>query len=225
MKLLKLKIIFLAAVMFLPAGCFNSKKSAVADAFENFSGPCVLYVSKKNFTLEVFNRDLQSLAVYRIAYGKNKDRGPKRYEGDNRTPEGILHVTEILSMDAGKKSPAYRKLKKMNEYYFTAAHGHHRVGKPKVDLGDNAFGPRFFLLSYPRKEDIEAFEELDKKGLVPPYKGRKATAGGGIAIHGNNEPESMGHLASGGCIRMLNNDIVEMDQYIRIGTPVIISPD
>jgi len=204
-------------------GCFNSKKSAVSDAFKTFKGPYLIYVTKKTFILEVFDRNMRVLETYRIALGKNRDLGAKRYEGDNRTPEGTYHITEILSMDAGKKSPAYRKLKQMNSVHFKASHGHHRFGHPGVDLGKNAYGPRFFRIDYPLAKDIREFEKLKEKGLVPDYKGRKATAGSGIAIHGNNEPESIGNPASSGCIRMLNDDIVEMDAYIRIGTPVIIS--
>ncbi len=216
---------FLLFVIFFAApGCFNSKKSAVSHAFKNFKGPYVIYVTKKAYTLEVFDRNMRAVESYRIALGKNPDLGPKRYEGDNRTPEGTYHIAEILSMDAEKKSPAYRKLKQMNNVFFKASHGHHRFGRPGVDLGENAYGPRFFMIDYPLAKDLKEFEKLKNKGLVPDYRGRKATAGSGIAIHGNNEPESIGNPASSGCIRMLNDDIVEMDQYIRIGTPVIISP-
>ena len=49
--------------------------------------------------------------------------------------------------------------------------------------------------------------------------------GGGIAIHGNNDPDSIGHLATSGCIRMLNDDVIELEQFIQIGTPVYIVPD
>jgi lipoprotein-anchoring transpeptidase ErfK/SrfK len=39
-------------------------------------------------------------------------------------------------------------------------------------------------------------------------------------IHGTNEPESIGKAASSGCIRMLNEDIVELFDKVEIGSPV-----
>ncbi|WP_258112425.1 L,D-transpeptidase family protein [Alicyclobacillus sp. SP_1] len=44
-------------------------------------------------------------------------------------------------------------------------------------------------------------------------------------IHGTNRPTSIGHLASGGCIRMHNSDVEEVYERVRIGTPVSILGD
>lgn len=41
-------------------------------------------------------------------------------------------------------------------------------------------------------------------------------------IHGTNAPWSIGTYASGGCIRMYNNDVKELFERITIGTPVHI---
>ncbi len=41
-------------------------------------------------------------------------------------------------------------------------------------------------------------------------------------IHGTNEPWSIGSAASSGCIRMLNEEIVELYENVRIGTKVIV---
>ncbi|MCX7780772.1 MAG: L,D-transpeptidase family protein [Negativicutes bacterium] len=45
---------------------------------------------------------------------------------------------------------------------------------------------------------------------------------GGYGIHGTNQPWSIGHSASKGCIRMRNKDIEELYEWIPIGTPVRI---
>ena len=42
---------------------------------------------------------------------------PKLYQGDDRTPEGIYEINELLSMDAGKDSESYRKLLNMNKVF------------------------------------------------------------------------------------------------------------
>lgn len=44
----------------------------------------------------------------------------------------------------------------------------------------------------------------------------------GIGIHGNNKPESIGTLASGGCIRMYNKDVAELYAQIPVGTSVSV---
>lgn len=197
----------------------------VREAFKEIPGNYLLYINKKDFTLQVINRTGKDIANYRIAYGLNPDKKGKRYEGDNRTPEGTYKIVEILSMDADRNSPSYRKLKRMNEVYFRASHGHWKYGKPKVDLGENVYGPRFLLINYPNEADKKRYKIALKQGNIPYKKENHASIGYGIAIHGLNDPPSIGHLASSGCIRMYNNDIVELDQYIRINTPVIITSE
>jgi murein L,D-transpeptidase YafK len=192
-------------------------------AFERYQGRYVLYVSKKNFSLHVYNRKIELVAGYKISYGLNPDAGSKLHEGDNRTPEGSYRITEILSMDADKKTEAYKKLDMMNRLYFRAADGHYRYGNKGADIGDNAYGPRFFLINYPNENDRSRYDEALKKNLIPKKNGKSRGPGYGIAIHGNNDPSSVGHPASSGCIRMYNDDIVELEGFIQIGTPVIIS--
>jgi lipoprotein-anchoring transpeptidase ErfK/SrfK len=41
-------------------------------------------------------------------------------------------------------------------------------------------------------------------------------------IHGTNEPQSIGHAASSGCIRMLNEEVIDLYQRAPIGTKVIV---
>ena len=41
-------------------------------------------------------------------------------------------------------------------------------------------------------------------------------------IHGSNEPETIGHAVSSGCIRMLNEDVVDLYQRVKIGTRVVV---
>ena len=44
----------------------------------------------------------------------------------------------------------------------------------------------------------------------------------GFRIHGTNEPDSIGNAASSGCIRMLNEEVEELYDSVRIGTKVIV---
>ena len=53
------------------------------------------------------------------------------------------------------------------------------------------------------------------------------TFGGGpgqIAIHGTNQPGLIGQAVSHGCVRMTNEDIVQVEELAPVGTPVTIVP-
>jgi lipoprotein-anchoring transpeptidase ErfK/SrfK len=41
-------------------------------------------------------------------------------------------------------------------------------------------------------------------------------------IHGTNNPSSIGKIVSHGCIRMYNQDVLELSRFVAIGTPVKI---
>jgi lipoprotein-anchoring transpeptidase ErfK/SrfK len=47
-------------------------------------------------------------------------------------------------------------------------------------------------------------------------------AGGEYAIHGTNQPGSVGHFVSYGCIRMYNEDIKDLYDRVSVGTEVIV---
>ena len=51
------------------------------------------------------------------------------------------------------------------------------------------------------------------------YKGRNDS---GFRIHGTNEPWSIGLNISSGCIRMNNDDVIDLYNRIEIGAKVIV---
>lgn len=72
--------------------------------------------------------------------------------------------------------------------------------------------------------------ELAKKGgdsknpLGPRWLGTSAGKhpGNSVGIHGTTSPKLIGTRASGGCIRMKNEDVIKLYDYIPKGTPVWI---
>jgi lipoprotein-anchoring transpeptidase ErfK/SrfK len=48
-------------------------------------------------------------------------------------------------------------------------------------------------------------------------------AGGEYAIHGTNDPASIGHFVSHGCIRMYNADITDLFGRVGVGTTVVVA--
>ena len=54
------------------------------------------------------------------------------------------------------------------------------------------------------------------------WMGLSKGGGGQYGVHGNVSPYSIGTNASHGCVRMINSDVEELYEYIKIGTPVWI---
>ena len=48
-------------------------------------------------------------------------------------------------------------------------------------------------------------------------------AGLDYAIHGTNQPSSIGHFVSHGCIRMFNEDVTDLFGRVHVSTPVVVT--
>ncbi|MDR3238021.1 MAG: L,D-transpeptidase, partial [Spirochaetia bacterium] len=86
---------------FLPAGilfgCSSPYNALLEAAFASSNGTqYAIVVDKKNYTVHVYNNARVLVASYPAGYGLNPDGGTKLHSGDNRTPEGLYHVNEIL---------------------------------------------------------------------------------------------------------------------------------
>ena len=74
---------------------------------------------------------------------------------------------------------------------------------------------------------------VDGKILVPPlgttqrrYPGvlgtHRLNMGDGYAMHGTNQPQTVGRAVSHGCVRLRNDDIAKLYAMVEVGTPVYI---
>jgi lipoprotein-anchoring transpeptidase ErfK/SrfK len=60
-------------------------------------------------------------------------------------------------------------------------------------------------------------------GIDNPLGARAMYLGGTLyRIHGSNEPETIGHAVSSGCIRMTNEDLVDLYNRVKLGTKVVV---
>jgi lipoprotein-anchoring transpeptidase ErfK/SrfK len=60
-------------------------------------------------------------------------------------------------------------------------------------------------------------------GPSNPLGARAMYLGGSLfRIHGSNEPETIGQAVSSGCIRMSNEDVVDLYNRVRVGTRVVV---
>jgi lipoprotein-anchoring transpeptidase ErfK/SrfK len=71
-----------------------------------------------------------------------------------------------------------------------------------------------------RRPDLPRFM---KGGVENPLGARAMYLGGTLyRIHGSNEPDTIGRAVSSGCIRMLNADVIDLYQRVKVGTPVVV---
>ena len=60
-------------------------------------------------------------------------------------------------------------------------------------------------------------------GLTNPLGARALYLGDTLyRIHGTNQPSSIGTFESSGCIRMLNEDVIDLYQRVSVGTQVVV---
>lgn len=60
-------------------------------------------------------------------------------------------------------------------------------------------------------------------GLDNPLGARAIYLGGTLyRIHGSNEPQTIGQAVSSGCIRMTNEDVMDLYERVKIGTRVVV---
>jgi lipoprotein-anchoring transpeptidase ErfK/SrfK len=62
-------------------------------------------------------------------------------------------------------------------------------------------------------------------GIDNPLGARAIYLGSSLyRIHGSNEPDTIGAAVSSGCIRMTNNDVVDLYNRVKVGTKVVVLP-
>jgi lipoprotein-anchoring transpeptidase ErfK/SrfK len=60
-------------------------------------------------------------------------------------------------------------------------------------------------------------------GIDNPLGARAMYLGSSLyRIHGSNEPDSIGRASSSGCIRLTNEDVIDLYNRVKIGATVIV---
>jgi lipoprotein-anchoring transpeptidase ErfK/SrfK len=60
-------------------------------------------------------------------------------------------------------------------------------------------------------------------GIENPLGARAIYIGGTLyRIHGSNEPDTIGQAVSSGCIRMTNNDVIDLYDRVHVGAKVVV---
>jgi len=76
------------------------------------------------------------------------------------------------------------------------------------------------------RRDYESLPSVVPSGSSNNPMGAAAmtlSGGGEYAIHGTNAPGTIGGFVSHGCIRMFNEDIMDLYSRVGVGTPVVVT--
>jgi lipoprotein-anchoring transpeptidase ErfK/SrfK len=82
------------------------------------------------------------------------------------------------------------------------------------------YPPAEMIARQPYLPRFVAGGESNPLGARAMYLGNSA-----YRIHGTNAPSTIGGRVSSGCIRMLNEDVVDLYERVSIGTKVVVLPD
>ncbi len=110
----------------------------------------------------------------------------------------------------------------------TVFHGHQALFQTTVAVGSDRtptpVGDFYVdIVVHPRPGGPYGVTMLSVSGFSDVHE-RFAGGIGQIAIHGTNRPELMGQPVSNGCVRMTNEDVVQVEALAPVGTPVQILP-
>jgi hypothetical protein len=162
--------------------------------------------------------------------------GGKRYKFD--TPRGRLTV-EAKDIDPEWVPPDWHFQEQANKRGLGLAHMDRGTVIKQSDGSVVRVDGVEIVKQYPDGHEVPMTategHEIVVNGniLIPPYGvnqrryagvlgTRRLDLGDGYGIHGTNAPESIGHAASHGCVRLRNEDVEKLYDMVPVGTPVYI---
>lgn len=161
------------------------------------------------------------------------DVAPAPQTQDGR-PQAVAIPREIVSFDAGYApgtvviSTAERRL------YYVLGNGQAvrygvGVGRPGFEWAGTRYisSKREWPDWTPPAQMLRRRPDLPRHmegGLNNPLGARAMYLSGTLyRIHGSNEPETIGQAVSSGCIRMTNDDVVDLYNRVKVGTRVVVT--
>ncbi|GAB6157165.1 hypothetical protein JCM39194_03650 [Desulfotomaculum varum] len=183
---------------FLKAAKIKNKTPGQPPMRDIFIKEGLLLTGKKNSYLIRLEPEVELITVY-----------PN--PGTGQTQIIILKDSNLLFFySQGQLIKKYRVATGKKEYY-TPEGTFKIVNKLSFPAHpDSLYGTRWMGLAVPDAKDKRADHDA------------RAPVGHKYGIHGTNEPASIGHDASGGCIRLNNRDAEELYSMVPLGTLVEI---
>ena len=150
-------------------------------------------ISEQRLYLLKFNEVLVSYPISSSSYGEGQQ------ENSYKTPLGNHIIKEMIGSSAAKDTIFISRINTKRAASLI---------KEPIDTDNDYVTSRIMWL--------EGEEEgFNKGGSVDSYHRY-------IYIHGTQEEGLIGSKASHGCIRMFNNDVIDLFQRVNIGTKVLI---
>ena len=160
------------------------------------------------------------------------------------SPENTSRASAVsadATVVAPKKTPqgAWRIVISKSKYELSLLKGNQvvkaydiAVGKntgDKKKVGDMKTPEGLFKVQNIQDASFWTHDFKDGKGQIagaygPRFIRLKTPPWTGIGIHGTHDPSSIGTKATEGCIRLNNDDLLDLLKKIKIGTPVEIRP-
>ena len=99
----------------------------------------------------------------------------------------------------------------------------------KLSSGDNRTPEGIFLIESIENSENWVYDDGDTTGGIPGAYGPwfirlKVPGFKGIGIHGFMHDDHLGKRASHGCIRLNNEELITLKEYVEPGIPVLILP-
>lgn len=116
----------------------------------------------------------------------------------------------------------------LNDYCLTIHLQGYYVKRYPIGIGKDGSTPlgKFAVLNKvvnPQYTDPDG-RVIDSDDPQNPLGERWIDLGNGYGIHGTIEPETIGQAASRGCLRLLDHDIIEVYDFLVVGSEVVIRP-
>ncbi len=177
--------------MLTPEVCYNEEVSQVIEAR-------TIVVEKGARTLALVESG-RTVARFPVLVGGNP--GPKKQEGDGRTPEGHYFVLRLLADEAAAGVGYYKGL---------------HISYPEVKDAERAY-----LEGRIGDDLLRRILKDYATGTIPP---QESLLGGYVAIHAGLAPDEPFERGTKGCIVMRNADMDSVYAFAQAGTPVLIVP-
>ncbi|TLG75522.1 L,D-transpeptidase [Methylocystis sp. B8] len=153
--------------------------------------------------------------------------------GDGR-PQAVAIPREVVAFNASYAPGTVIIATNERRLYYTLGHGQAirygvGVGRPGFEWAGTRYvaHKREWPDWTPPSQMLRRRPDLPRHmvgGLNNPLGARAMYLSGTLyRIHGSNEPWTIGQAVSSGCIRMTNDDVVDLYNRVRVGTRVVVT--
>ena len=159
------------------------------------------------------------------------DQSPMQYLDQDGTAQTSPIPRQLVDFDGGYAPGTIVISTEERRLYFVTAPGEAiaygvGVGRPGFEWAGvkTVTAKREWPSWTPPSEMLRRRPDLPRYlpgGPANPLGARAMYLGGSLyRIHGSNEPDTIGQAVSSGCIRMTNEDVVDLYELVRVGTKV-----